>query len=121
MVEELITLYDPELAVHRACEGGDDEFDQLCVKLHVPRLVMPSTARTRIPNSVIRARGGQVSFNEPLPPLVRDKLIVKKGSALIACPWLNYEVLRSGTWSTVRYARKIRGMQISLLFAEVRP
>ena len=38
--------------------------------------------------------------------LDRNKMIVDETNLLIATPKGNKEVLRSGTWSTVRYARK---------------
>lgn len=42
----------------------------------------------------------------PLPPLRRNKVIVDMGKVLVACPATFKEVLRSGTWATVRHARK---------------
>lgn len=39
--------------------------------------------------------------------LVRDEHIVKSCDILIAAPNTPYEILRSGTWTTVRYARKL--------------
>lgn len=42
---------------------------------------------------------------EPKPFLDRNKDIVKKADILFACPDKK-EFTRSGTWSTVRYARK---------------
>jgi hypothetical protein len=43
-----------------------------------------------------------------LPPLDRNKMMVDDCEALIATPRLMVEELRSGTWSTIRYARKCR-------------
>lgn len=44
----------------------------------------------------------------PAPPLVRNRVMVDVSEALIATPRLMVEELRSGTWATVRYARKCR-------------
>jgi hypothetical protein len=41
------------------------------------------------------------------PPLDRNKDIVDATDLLIGAPKEDTEVLRSGTWSTIRYARKI--------------
>lgn len=41
-------------------------------------------------------------------PLARNRLIVARCDRLLACPAEPDEVLRSGTWATVRYARKAR-------------
>jgi hypothetical protein len=42
----------------------------------------------------------------PMPPLARDLLIVKSCDRLLACPGTMTEIIRSGTWATVRMARK---------------
>lgn len=39
-------------------------------------------------------------------PLKRDRKIVAIVDVLIAAPKTDKEVLRSGTWATIRYARK---------------
>jgi hypothetical protein len=39
------------------------------------------------------------------PPLVRNKIIVDRSELLIATPFHEKEILRSGTWMTIRYAR----------------
>lgn len=44
----------------------------------------------------------------PLPPLDRNRVMVDDSEALIACPGSMVEELRSGTWATIRYARKMR-------------
>jgi hypothetical protein len=43
---------------------------------------------------------------DPLPYLERNKAIVDECEVLVAAPEQNHEIVRSGTWSTVRYARK---------------
>ena len=48
------------------------------------------------------------------PPLERNKDIVNFSDALIATPKESYQVLRSGTWSTIRYANAI-GKQVYLI------
>jgi len=50
----------------------------------------------------------------PLPFLVRNKAIVAATQILIAAPKTVGEVLRSGTWATVRYARKMNRKIIML-------
>ena len=45
---------------------------------------------------------------EPQDPLRRNKIMARLCDQLIACPAeQNGEVLRSGTWATVRYAREL--------------
>ncbi len=42
------------------------------------------------------------------PPLERNRDIVNDSRKLIACPRLASEELRSGTWATIRFARKLK-------------
>jgi len=44
---------------------------------------------------------------EPKPPLERNKTIVEVCDGMIATPGELEEQLRSGTWATIRYARKM--------------
>lgn len=46
-------------------------------------------------------------IKEPKPYLERNKDIVNETDLLIACPKSDKEELRSGTWSTIRYAKKM--------------
>ncbi len=54
---------------------------------------------------------------ESKPYLERNRDIVDASEVLIACPSTREEVMRSGTWATVRYARK-KGMKITLIFRD---
>lgn len=47
------------------------------------------------------------NYRDPLPYLVRDRIIVDETDILIGCPKTDDEVLRSGTWATIRYSRKL--------------
>jgi hypothetical protein len=57
---------------------------------------------------------GYDAIRPPFPYLVRDHHIVDEIELLIAVPKSAAEVLRSGTWATVRYARKRKKMIIRL-------
>ena len=50
----------------------------------------------------------------PKPPLTRNRAIVEAVDGLIGAPATSHEVLRSGTWATIRYARKV-GKPIHIL------
>lgn len=49
--------------------------------------------------------GGHV-IHDVRPPIVRNHVMVDRAHVLLACPGETHEVLRSGTWATIRYARK---------------
>jgi hypothetical protein len=56
-----------------------------------------------------------IVVHEAKPYLDRNRDIVNSCELLIACPDSVTEKLRSGTWSTVRYARKI-GREIVIIY-----
>lgn len=45
-------------------------------------------------------------WHEVFPPLTRNRNIVANAHWLVAAPRSDVEELRSGTWATIRYARK---------------
>lgn len=59
-------------------------------------------------NSSKRAFFQADALREPLPYLDRNKRIVNESEEMIATPGEFEEQLRSGTWSTVRYARRVK-------------
>jgi hypothetical protein len=105
---ELKVLLDrlkPELVVHGACIGADDWFDQLAAKLRIPRLVFPGNVPAkRVHDDELIHRSATVEIRAPKPMLNRNKDIVRNSDLLIACPRQAHEVIRSGTWATVRFA-----------------
>lgn len=54
---------------------------------------------------------------EPEEYLVRNRRMVNLSGSLIAAPGEMTEVLRSGTWSTVRHARRV-GVPVSLVLPD---
>ena len=87
--------------IHGDCIGADAE-------AHVLAMSLGAEVRKH-PCNIERQRafseGGEV-VAEPEPPLVRNRKIVDDGEQLIACPATFQEERRSGTWSTVRYAKR---------------
>ena len=64
-----------------------------------------------------RANGYADEWHDPMPPLERNKIMVNRCDRLVACPGERREVLRSGTWSTVRYAKRI-GRPVMIIFPD---
>jgi hypothetical protein len=83
---------------HGDCIGADAQVHTMLPrdKVHIHPAIVDSSKRAFCK--------GAVSY-PPAPPLDRNKHIVDSTEMLIACPKASEE-LRSGTWSTVRYARK---------------
>lgn len=61
----------------------------------------------------------QSSFiHYPMPPLVRNKTIVNYSKIIFATPGEVTEQGRSGTWSTIRYARKFKSKKIIIIYPD---
>ena len=86
---------------HGDCVGADAQAHDLAVELGLDIFIHPPEN----PSARAFCKGAKTVFPEK-PYLVRNRCIVDSVSFMIALP-KGAEVVRSGTWSTVRYARKI--------------
>lgn len=92
-------------AVHGCCHGSDREFHDLTSSL--AHDLFPSNEEQHqwaLQNSF----GGRNVIYPIMPPIERDKKMVDLGNTLIATPGGMQEIVHSGTWTTIRYARRIR-------------
>lgn len=103
-----------KLLMHGDCIGADAEVHDLFVKgkrEYGRRVVMfPSNMKRQraFCNHLRMEKGVEYNTKGPANALERNKKMVDKAMLVIACPSGTVEKLRSGTWSTIRYARKIR-------------
>ena len=100
---------------HGDAPGADAQAHDVAVALGYEPVVHPPLIGT--------ARGGKLAerMRTPRPPLKRNRDIVHHSELLIAAPAEPIEQLRSGTWSTVRFARKLgRSVWVILPDGEVR-
>lgn len=89
-------------AMHGDCIGADAEYDAICKMRGLPVKIRPANIES------MRARCDSEVIASPRPPLTRNRDIVADSDVMIACPGAPVEVLRSGTWSTVRAARSAK-------------
>lgn len=90
---------------HGDCIGADAQFDTIAADLNVPRFLLPSDIEA------MRAhceRRGAIVIEPPARPLKRNDRIVSLAEVMIGCPETDYEVLKSGTWATIRRTRKAK-------------
>jgi hypothetical protein len=85
---------------HGDCIGADAEAAQIAKDLGYHIVSHPPDDRRK------RALFPSDETMAPLPYLKRDRVIATSCDVLIAAPKTPDEQLRSGTWATVRYARK---------------
>lgn len=86
---------------HGDCIGADAESHAIVMAMSLPVILHPPT------NPRKRAFcQGAMEIRLEQDYLVRNHQIVDESVRLIACPSGFEETMRSGTWATVRYARK---------------
>lgn len=99
-----VSLWAPSTTAHHGeCIGADAAFHGICMSLHIPIIGHPPINQSK--RAVLQ---GFQSQWEPKEYLDRNKDIVCCSDLLIATPGEYEEQLRSGTWSTIRYARKLK-------------
>lgn len=99
----LLLILHPQICRHGDCIGADKTFHSL-VRALIPGagiIVYPSN----IPGLRANCQGDVVL--KPSEPLERNHRMVESSEYVIACPAERMEVLRSGTWATIRYAKKL--------------
>ena len=106
--DDFMDQYRPELH-HGDCIGADFDAHNIAHMFKWRIILHPPI------NSSKRAFCSADEEREPKPYLDRNKDIVDETAVLIATPGEVEEQLRSGTWSTIRYARK-RLKRIILLY-----
>ncbi len=100
-VSKFLDEHKPVLVVHGDCIGSDTLFHKMCQKKGINIIGFPC--------DIIEKRAFNKGFkvlHEPKRPLVRNVNMVMEGTYLLATPKTKKEILRSGTWHTVRQARK---------------
>lgn len=103
------------------CVGADAEAHEIVQQLK--RDVAPEGHVTLIghPGNMPSLRAGNVfdEMREVKENLVRNHDMVDEVEILVACPGEMMETRRSGTWSTIRYARRLikAGVKLHIFFA----
>lgn len=90
---------EPDQVHHGDCIGADEQFHRLARSLGIYIVSHPPADSSK------RAYCQADEERDPKPYLIRNKDIVNESDAMLFAPKDDHEVLRSGTWSTVRYTR----------------
>lgn len=93
---------------HGDCVGADEEAHGLASHWGIRIVLHPpdNDAKRAFCVNVRPDLWDEIEVREAKPYLLRNREIVDETEVLVACPG-GPEELRSGTWSTVRYARKL--------------
>lgn len=98
-VGQLLVDLAAESLHHGDCVGADAQAHAIAKSMGLHVVGHPPVNESR------RAFTDCDAWRDPLPYLDRNHAIVDEVEALLATPQTMREVLRSGTWATVRYAR----------------
>lgn len=101
---KFINTIEVEEFHHGDCIGADKDSHDIISTYNVATYIHPPT------NSSARAfcsNGNIKTIFKEKDYIKRNHDIVDSCDILLACPNSKQEVLRSGTWSTIRYAKKL--------------
>ena len=96
---------------HGDCIGADSAAHLMASILGLRIILHPPD------RDALRAFCEADEVRKPLPYLQRNHAIVDETDVLLACPGGRREELRSGTWATVRFARK-QGKRVILIYPD---
>ena len=85
---------------HGMCEGSDEECHHLARAIYGSSIWIVGHPPK---NTSLMVKLDVDEMREPEEYLVRDGNIVKEMEELVATPYTMQEMIRSGTWTTVRY------------------
>lgn len=103
-VKQMVDRMKPKDAHHGDCIGADEQFH------NIAQGGMMSNVIIHPPNNPSKRAycSWAYQIRAEKPYLERNKDIVNECDYLIAAPKEKEEQQRSGTWSTIRYARKVK-------------
>lgn len=99
----LARLVTFRVAHHGDCIGADAEFHEAARLLYAIHIHPPADDRKR---AFCKLRPGD-TVTRPKPFLDRNRDIVHASLRMVAGPKEKVEQLHSGTWSTIRYTRRV--------------
>jgi hypothetical protein len=94
--------YNDVVGHHGDCVGSDEAFHDLCIGMHIRVRIHPPLN----PKKRAFCQGAELVYPAK-PYLKRDEDIARTTRILLATPREMAEVLRSGTWATIRAARRL--------------
>ncbi len=97
---------------HGDCIGADSEAHEIATRLEIRVVIHPPSNLSK------RAYCEGDEEKNPLPYLERNKNIVKNTNFMVATPNTNREILRSGTWATIRFAKNKTSKRIYIVWPD---
>jgi hypothetical protein len=109
LLNEIILREPQSIFSHGQCIGADSEATSLAYDLGFRVIAHPGFSPK---NPSYKGYRGSFNNNHETHPekpfLIRDHDIVDSSDILVATPKQQKEILRSGTWATIRYGQKTK-------------
>jgi hypothetical protein len=108
-----------DLLIHGGAEGADDAIHSAAGDLFDFRIEIYPCKESRRTYWIQRkqGRGEDYFVHTTREPLERNRIIADRCNHLIATPFQMVEIVRSGTWATIRYAREKR-KSVTIVFPD---
>jgi len=101
-----------------ACEGADRDMYFLVLSNSNANIVFyPGDKEQYVWALIQQSEVDDVAVVPRRPYMVRNELIVTQSDCLVATPYEDHEVKRSGTWATVRIARR-QGKPVTIVWPD---
>lgn len=107
-IDKFLSENQVEEVHHGDCIGADTQFHKCAQDMGIHIFIHPPI------NKSLRAFCKGATILKPKPYLDRNRDIVDSTDFLIAFPSTENEIMRSGTWATIRYA-KLQNKQILVI------
>ena len=98
---------------HGDCIGADKEFHNIICKVNSKIIIHPPTYNGK--RAFCHATNCEVLTKKEY--IQRNHDIVNASDVILATPGEQYEVLRSGTWATIRYSKK-RNKKLYIIYPD---
>lgn len=115
-VGRLLRELAPSEVHHGQCVGADAEVHSIALEMAVPLIVVHPSDDEALSARLPASRAcSDIVYLEPASPLRRNKAIARLVDTLIAAPGTAEEQARSGTWFTIRFARRLGNVEVIVL------
>lgn len=106
--KRIVSRIEPVEFHHGCCIGWDEEAHNIIVEMYGDKVLIVGHPPLNTIKMAKKLTAPRMIMRKPKEYLVRDKQMAIEGDILVACPKQLEEVIRSGTWATVRYAKALK-------------
>ncbi len=105
LLQERVRNYRVKRFVHGGAVGADEQADRIAKEFRIPIVIRPAS-EDRYLYWREKNDGIARAIHSPEEPLDRNRQIVESVQEMFATPRQMTEMLRSGTWMTIRHSRR---------------